>query len=219
MENSKKYKVARTKWSKEELDILKDNYGKVSLDEMVKLLPTRNKNLIKTVACLKGFSNKNPKLGTRFTEEHKEKAIQDAIKCTASGGKWCGIALKNRTTKRTLRRWVEEAGVLEKTRVFDKWTDSELYIIKEHLCGLTYKELGDLVDRSATAVQNKVYKLGWNHNFGNLNLWSNEEIQYLKENWKEYKDSEIADYLGRSIAAVESKRRRLGLSNKRTQDV
>lgn len=38
--------IKRNKWTDEEINILKNNYSEVSMDEMLKLLPNRNKNMI-----------------------------------------------------------------------------------------------------------------------------------------------------------------------------
>lgn len=68
----------REKWSKKEIDILKDNYENVPISEICKMLPNRTKNTIKTLAHSMGLISKT--WTDRVSSVESYKYISDFIR-------------------------------------------------------------------------------------------------------------------------------------------
>ena len=72
------------RWTKEELDILKDKYGKIDIEEIMKLLPQRTKNAIKTKAkdlkLTKNTRGELKEITMIFNGRPSENAIRNFVK-------------------------------------------------------------------------------------------------------------------------------------------
>jgi len=94
------------------------------------------------------------------------------------------------------------------------WTDKEVEILKDNL-HLTYKELGNKLDRSVSSAQKKVKDLGLLEERYKLKrakpLWTDEMITYLKENYSTMLFVEMSAHLGKSKNAICHKAYTLGL--------
>ena len=94
------------------------------------------------------------------------------------------------------------------------WTTNEEQILRSMLAkGKKYEEIGDKINRSRSAVANKIIKL----NLTLPNFWTSEEHDFLRENYEAgfiMSYSELAQELGRSKTSVAKRCRTLGYNLK-----
>ena len=87
-----------------------------------------------------------------------------------------------------------------------KWTEEEIEFLKENYKNMNNKEIAKNLNRSETAVNNKLFIM-------NLckKKWSKTEMEFLENN-AERGDKYLAKRLNRSISSIRSKRRRMRIT-------
>lgn len=89
------------------------------------------------------------------------------------------------------------------------WSNDQTKYLKENYMNLSYKEIGNVVNKTPKQVQSKVYLLGLSKRKGDW--WSEEQIQFLKENYMSLSYKEISNILNKTKSAVQTKLKKLGL--------
>lgn len=98
---------------------------------------------------------------------------------------------------------------VEKMTKRRKWTKEEdLYII-EHYLHLSYKKIGEHLNRTEPAINFRTKKLGLSKA---PKEWSDSDVLYLKTNYKGQEIEDIAQTLNRTPRAISGKAQELGLS-------
>lgn len=120
-------------------------------------------------------------------------------------------------------KWLKEKRKLDRSsssreyKYYREWDNTEdKYLISLVKKGLTYKEIGDKIDRTAIAIENRVgiLQIG----YMNAMFWSGQEIKYLRENSKYMTVKEISLVLDRTEKAIEWKCRDLNLEYHLSKD-
>mgnify|MGYP006278614541 CR=1 FL=1 len=81
-----------------------------------------------------------------------------------------------------------------------KWVDREVEFLKNHYKNLTYKEIGNFLNRSYKSVSRKAEDLGLKKKENRL--WTESENQFLLVNYNKIPPIKIAQILNRTYAAV-----------------
>jgi len=103
-------------------------------------------------------------------------------------------------------------------RQWKTWTDEEIEVVKDNF-HLTYKELGNKLDRSVSSVRMKIKELGLLEERRKLDqsktVWTYEQVLYLEENFSTAPFEEMSEYLRRSERSINLKGNRLGIKRER----
>jgi len=92
------------------------------------------------------------------------------------------------------------------------WSRDEIKFLKENYDKMTYKEIGQIFDRTVEAVSRKAGSLVLSKKIDKL--WSKNEVEYLTENYGKISAIKISEYLNRSFYSVTGKAKCLGLKSK-----
>lgn len=99
---------------------------------------------------------------------------------------------------------------------YRKWTEEEIKTAENLFkSGKTYKEIGQIIERSEWAVANLLRNMGYSYMLPRF--WKGKELKYLIENYQSMTYSEIAEELGRTTKSIGYKIEELGYQKKFTQ--
>ena len=101
-------------------------------------------------------------------------------------------------------------------KVHRLWTEEEIEFLKDNI-HLTYKEIGERINRSVSSVQKKSSELGLLEKREKYykHIWTDEKIEYLKENYATATFEEMSLHLNKGISTIRWKGNSLGLKRKR----
>ncbi len=96
------------------------------------------------------------------------------------------------------------------------WKSAEIKFLRDNYQTMTYKEIGDILNRTEKSVAKMARTLGYkkktyNNSFG-YRLWTDDEIEQLRELANMYSLTNIAKKLKRTKDAVERQMKLLGIS-------
>ena len=180
-------------WNIEDLNYLKENYGKIDNSEIAKKLNKTENSIKHQQYKLKLKSNKH-----FWTKEEDQFLKENYGKIDNSE-----IAKKlNKTIKVILRR--KKTLKIQKQKYWSKEEDQFL-IDNYHL--MSNKEISKKLNRTIPSI---------NHEARFLNLskpvnWTDEEIEYLKENFSNKKTEEISKKLNMNKNKIKRKAKKLNL--------
>lgn len=195
------YKNKTSRWTKEEIILLKEVYNNSNWDYILSLFPRHNKESIIHKASDLKIKKENyfwndediALLKTYYNEEMRLKEIAEKFNYRFSEE---AIATK--------------ANKLQLKKVY-KWTNKEINILKENFSQCTFEELQKLLPkRNIDSIKAKAKKL----ELQSIYVWKDDEEKYIVENWEWQSDEMMSKYLKRSIRAVKAKRVQLGLFRK-----
>ncbi len=187
-------------WDKDEEQILKDNYGKVSRDKWKELLPGRNWTAIRSKAF---------KLGITESREH-EWSDNEVKLLRDNAGKLNITELVKLLPSKTdiaIKSKIKTLG-LNKVYAHAFWTDEEDEIIRKNADRMTWTRMEKLLPgRNAQTIRVRANKLGIVHTKG----WTKEQDEWLKSVYDTMDINDIAAHLGKNKEAVLVHARNMGL--------
>lgn len=89
------------------------------------------------------------------------------------------------------------------------WSARDTQWLVENFRNYSYAECGKYLNKTAHAVQHKIYVLG----LTKYKMWTEDEVEWLKANILIYSAKECGEYLNRPVCNVQSKLKKLGLTN------
>ena len=81
-----------------------------------------------------------------------------------------------------------------------KWNDVEIKFLKDNYDKMTYKKIGEILNRTTKSVSRKAENIGLKKKTNKI--WSEKEIEYLTNNYGKSPAKEISKYLNRSFNSV-----------------
>lgn len=194
-------KVANGSWTKEELDILKENYPSIGSD-VYRLLKNRTKTACSCCASKLGL--RKIRKYKKWTKEEDEILIRNYPNM--------GSDVYKTLTNRTMRACLKRARTLGLTVESRDWSDEEDQIIKEK-----YPEMGRFVyillpKRNETQCTSRASALGVKYIGKNTSKWTDDEDKVIIENYKSMGTSVCELLPGRSAEACKSRAKKLGVT-------
>ena len=178
------------KWNQEEIDFLRENYGKIPIDLIVKYLG-RTKNTIQSMASIK-------KIAKKIIVWKKEE-----IQFLKDNYKSMTIKEISNTLNRTFKS-VE--GGLKKFHINHKnikWSFEEINFLKENYGKISINLIAEYLDRNKEIIR----KMAFANKLSKKNIiWKKEEDDYIKENYKNMTSKELAKILNRRTSYIISNR-------------
>ena len=89
------------------------------------------------------------------------------------------------------------------------WSAKDIKWLVENFRNYSYAECGKHLNKTAHAVQHKIYMLG----LTKYKMWTEDEVEWLKTNILIYSAKECGEYLNRPVCNIQSKLTKLGLTN------
>ena len=89
------------------------------------------------------------------------------------------------------------------------WSAKDTQWLVENFRNYSYAECGKYLNKTAHAVQHKIYMLG----LTKYKMWTEDEVEWLKTNILIYSVKECGKYLNRPVCNIQSKLTKLGLTN------
>lgn len=195
-------------WTEKENTILKDEYGKISLKELEKLLPGRSVNSICTQANKLGLTNnKNvewlPEEDDIVRKHYYTEKLEDLAKRLP------------RHTLESVRARPYYLGLAKKF-ASTVWKEEETEILIIHYPNESVSELAKrLPGRSIESIIGKIRQLGLRKKDEDVKPYAQEELDYLVEHYGKESILEIAKKLkDRTYHSIVCKAHALGLSEK-----
>jgi len=197
--------MVHKQWTEDEIMFIVENYDKMTLWEIAKVLGRSIGSVNTKIVALKKEGKLNVKKHRPYTEEEVRFIIENYGKMSARM-----IALKLNRPIKSVRTKIEQLrrdGMI-KNRVLEEWSDEEIEFLKNNYGKMKIAEIAKALNKNVFTVKNKAIKLGLRKK---PPKWTQDEIEYLKSNYGKIPTTEIAEVLGRSVGAIYSKANELGL--------
>ena len=181
-------------WTEEELEILKENYGKILNSELHKLIPTHSIDMIQRKASQLGL--KSPfasDIGNAWSDEESEMLK----KCLEKKMPFPEIAKKLGRNLNSVKNRAKRMGLKRDSA----WKEDEIEFLRQNFEKMSNEELGKALGRSASAVKSAAGKLGIKKNISKTD-WNDAMVEVLKKNYQKMNRNEIAQLLGIDAKAV-----------------
>lgn len=190
------------KWTQDEDDFLKSNYGKWYTKAIAEELG-RSEASIRKRAHMLGLSDSQDRFGD-FTKE----AIS-YLKTHYAGGSTKDIAeYLNKSESRT-RALALQLGLKKKRSI--EWSEEDIEFLKENL-SLPYKDLEQKLDRTQLMISKKIKDLGLKKL--SVRSWSKTQVEFLEENYKKIPLLEIRKEIHKGERNTKEKLIELGFEKK-----
>lgn len=200
------YKSTKYRFTKEDVEFLKQYYPIGDFDAISKRFPNSTKQNIQTF-CSKHKISANYYNDKKWTDE--ELYIVEKYYYEKSLNELIGM-MNNRHSTDAIQTKALKYFNYSKDRT---WTDEELDILYEYYSiepvDDVYKRLKN---RTRDSIIGKANQLNIKSYFYLNTYWSKEDSKILEDNWKSMSDSELAELIGKSEKAIIDKRCALGLS-------
>lgn len=191
------FKPARNKWTKEDKQILIDNYSSMSIDDICKLMPYRTKQSIITKASELGLKNK-----IFFWNENEIQILKDNY--LLYGAEYVQEKLNNKFTISAIKTKAQKLGVVTS----NKWTEEEHQIIRDYYSIKSVDEIAAMIpNHTRKSIIERAMELGIKSGI----FYTSKEEEYIRNNWQSKTDEEIAIVLNRTPKKIRDKRLNMGL--------
>lgn len=193
----------RGEYTTKEIEVIKKYYPIGDWDNLLKLLPNRNKNSIHKLASklgIKGFNNDWTKEEIKFLKDNYEKHTVDEL----------SILLDGKHSSSSISTKLGRLGICNKVNV---WSKEEEQILKDNYSIISIEEILKLLpNRSKNAIIAKAIKLKLKSNLILNQEYTSNEIDFIKNNYSNLTDKEIAKTLHRSHRSIANKRYEMNLN-------
>ena len=196
--------MARTKWTEDKVQFLKENYHSMSIDEI-----TENLNISKWTIYEKV---KELGIGKQF-KWTKEKV--EILKEYYPSGNWDILFDKIGTTnKQCIIYKAYSLGIHTDSNV---WTKDDIKYLIDNYGRIPISEIAKHLNRTEGAIMTKSYKL----NITNPNVWTDEDIELLKELYPIHSNKYLSDniFTTKSPESIRTKGLLLGLHKSKEKGV
>lgn len=171
-------------WSDEEVRFVKDNYGKLSVPEMVPLLHRTRASIQRKIATL-GLCNGKPsatqvlkkwtKEENKYIRKHRDDDINDIAKALGRSVS----ATRSQMNKLKVRKPSRK-----------KWKKKEIAYLYEHGYTDSYEDISKVINRSVFSIKSKAQELGIFKyqafvSLGNLERAFGTDSVYIRKSWIE----------------------------------
>ena len=190
-----------SRWTEEEIEILRKYYPIENVDEIIKRLPMhQNKQLI----FAKASSLNIPGCSVWLDEEI------ELLKC-----KYGKVSIKelydnlnHRHSEKSIRTKAQRMNF--GTDPF--WTEEEKEIVKNNYSKINMNDLLLLLPtKTDNAIRGMAKKLSVKSKYYTEEKYTEEQKQFIIDNWKRLNDDTIAKILGKTPAGIKAQRNKLGL--------
>ena len=192
----------RGEYSNKEIEIIKKYYPIGDWDNLLKLLPNRNKNSIHTLASrlrIKGYNNDWSKEEIQFLKDNYEKYTIDEL----------SLLLNKKHSTSSISTKLSKLGICNKVNV---WSKNEEQILMDNYSIMSIDEVMKLLpNRSKNAIIAKASQLNLKSYMILSNKYTVYEIEFIKNNYLNLTDKEIAKILHRSYRSIAVKRYEMNL--------
>lgn len=197
------YVDQNSRWTNDEMDILRKYYPTESMDFLLSILPRHaNPQLIICKASKLGIKKKNG----RWTSEEL-KILKENYETMSANELY---ELLGRTHSIVAIR-----AKAQRIRCVNDpfWSLEEDQILKENYAFRSFSEIQNLLpNKTANAIMAHAKKLGVKSKFYLEEQYSKEQLAFIKEHWMSMSDGQIAQCLGRkSPEGIRAKRVQMGL--------
>ena len=191
------FNPSKQKWTKGEEQILIDNYSKVSIDNICKMMPNRNKQSIIAKACKMGLKNE-----IFYWDEEDIQILKDNY--LLYGAKYVQEKLNNKFSIIAIKTKAQKLGVVAS----NKWTEEEHQIIRDYYNKKSVDEIAAMIpNHTRKSIIERAMELGVKSGI----FYTHEEEEYIKNNWQTKTDEDIAKVLNRTQRKIRDKRLNMGL--------
>jgi hypothetical protein len=185
-------------WTQEEVNILINTYPTGSWDEILSLLPGRNKETITQKA-----SKLKIKKASHFWNKQEIAILQEEYE----KGTPIKQIVRIFNDKYSTEAIAAKANKLGFVKV-SKWEQWEIDYLISNYPLLPVEDICKVLNnRKRNAIRSKAKELGLKF----CNTWTDEQVDFLKSHYNDMSDKEIANILGRKWRSVLDKRCHLGL--------
>lgn len=200
------YKNTKHKYTKDDIEFLKEYYPKGDFDSIFKRFPNATIQSIQVV-CSKYKISADYFNDKKWTKEeldilekyYYEKSLEELIRI-----------MNNRHTGDAIQTKALKYFGYSKDR---SWSEEEFNILKTYYPIESVDEVCKrLPKRTRMAIIRKANNLGIKSFLYNNTYWSDEETQFLIDNWESMSDNELAEKLNVEKRTISERRWRLGLS-------
>lgn len=187
------------RWTKDEIEYLKNNYALTDWEEILENLPNMTKEQIIT----KAYKLKI-KRDIFFWNDEDIQILKENY-----------YLLEISELRELLNNKFTEIAIYSKANVLglkirEFWDDEEIQILKDNYYNLEIEEICKLLPkRNKESIRSYAHKLKLIHN--NKSIWNDEEVEFIKLHWENKTDDEMSKILNRTFRSVKWKRETLGL--------
>jgi hypothetical protein len=191
----------KMKWAPEEEKFLKDNYGKISMTELFKMIPNHSKPSIQAKAAKLGVRVRN-----KWTQEDKDILKQNYGKIPMPEL----YKMLPKYTDKVIRSMASNLKV--STFEQNKWTVEEDEFLKRN-----YRKIGmqklykSLPNHTKSSIRSRAHKKGLTRKHMPSRKWTEDDIQILKDNYETMSVNELSELLNRTLNSIRVKLYKLRL--------
>lgn len=185
-------------WSIEEDNIMKEYYHKISIQELMNLLPRRTKKSIRIRANKLSITNPD------WNETEVEFLKDNYLKLNYSK-----IADKLGRSKSAVQQKARLLGLV-KARP-SSWSNDEIQFLKDNFNSLTYDDIQKKIKRSLPSIYNKVYELGLSSKENKYKKLKYNQRLFILNNCHKMSDRELAEMFGVGPDSIADLRKKNGI--------
>lgn len=196
------YRYVNTRWTADEITILKEKYPVASWDELLQLLPRYQKDQITQKA-----SSLKIKRDASFWSQEDVNTLKDAYSqeipvtqiVELLHGKYSPEAIYTKASKLKIKQ-----------REF--WSDEDKELLRKHYENTPTDELMKMFPgKKLVNVQMRARSMGLYSYTYLSRQWTSEDDKFIETHWLTMTDKEMASELGRTFRSVKWRREKLGL--------
>lgn len=206
LKNEGCFNPSTNRWTKSELEYLKNNYSCATWEEIEKNLPGRDRSNIFTKASNLGLS----RIGVEFAlySEYEDNIIRQYY--ISHGAKYISENILKCRTEKSVSTRAKRIGATSKPF----WSEKEDKILIENYDKMPVNMILPLLpNRTREAIIDRA-KL-FNIQSYSLNPFTNSDYEFIKNNYLQMSDVELGEALDRTKQAIKTKRNMLGLHRPR----
>lgn len=196
------FRYTNNRWTQKEINILKEHYETTPWEDLMKLIPGRDKESIITKASDLSLKRKcyywtEKDLNILRKGYNEGKSVKEIYK-----------ELDGKFGERSITTKAHRMGIKKR----EWWTEEEFQTLKENYSKVDVDEMCELLPgRSRDTIINVAAKLHLTSKYRKEKVFSAEEEEFIRLYYKEMTDEEIAQAIYRSARVVQAKRLSMGL--------
>lgn len=198
-----KLDTMKSKWTKDKISFLKENFNNLTYKELSKKLnicETSIRHKANSLGLKKTFNN-------AWNDQEKNFLIKNYGKLSRSQ-----ISRNLNKSKYSIDNQIKKLKLTNPN--FNSWTYKQINFLKENINSLSTQEIANKTGKSKSSVLEKAKNLNLVKNSGNP--WTKKEEEYLINNYKTSTYKEIGKKLGRTKKSIEDKARKLNIKKDKT---
>lgn len=179
---SKECKILDNSWSHEDIENLKKYYGKVSKEELIRIISDK--------WDYEAIKRKAQWLGLAQSKIWVQKEIQILIDTYSKYPVSHVLALLPNKTYASILGQARKQNLLSYFYLTNTYTKEEEQYIRDNYLIMSDDEIGKKLNRTPSAISQRIYKLGLHrphekHNYGTLNNYVRSKLTMWKQHYRE----------------------------------